>query len=173
MDRIQSNDDDFTSSVAPSAVFIATQDKVGVLEDQLLCAEEMIVHLRAEKLELKRKLEILQNSDVKFLNLDDFPQNSKANRTEQPCYRAEKSNDAVADLTQQILNDQMQHGEKMAVIVEQEREIALLKDKVYKKDSTIAVLQQRNQDLVQEVERLEVLYIDGIEILFQTSRFRI
>lgn len=135
-----------------SALVVETEERIKVLEDQLLSAEEMIIHLKAEKLQLQR------HKDEKIMTPSVSPVVPLLNST---LHHEEEeiiiSDNAVADLTRQIHSDQLQNEEKMAVIVEQEREIAILKDELRKKEDVIGRLQKKNHALVEEVERLDKL----------------
>ena len=138
------------------AVVLGTKGKVQILEEKLLSAEELIIHLRAEKLELRRKLE-RQDTGTREPTTTAAVGTKAVSPAHKERLECHKEITTIEDLTLQIQVDQQDHEEKVAVIVDQEQELARLKDRLRAQTQTIETLKKRNEHLVDEVERLERL----------------
>lgn len=140
----------------------AAEDRIVQLEDDLLNAEEIICHLRAEKLQALRQVEKLSRhspSKSTFTKL----QNDQVDVTD--------GNEEVAVLTQKtklyenellimkksLIAIQQQHkvecNELMEVVREQEQEIAKLKTDNWKCEERICDLEDENRLLVDLIKR--------------------
>ncbi|OWZ13499.1 RxLR effector protein [Phytophthora megakarya] len=144
LERRQARLDSVASTSGASAAGIelkSANDRVTLLEGQLLDAEETICHLKAEKLEALR--------DVERLNAAATERGRRrTNRREESEQRK-----LVLELEMRLAEQKQAHAleqeQRMAVIRDQEQELKTLRGQLEEKANRYTELQQRHMDLLE------------------------